>query len=76
MNHENAPTSYQVKAYIQGKEVGEPQPVNLNSDETQICQIGFRLLETLSGQTKVEFVLYREEKPYRFLYLWIDVVNP
>jgi uncharacterized membrane protein len=76
VNHENAPASYQVKAYIQGTEVGIAQPVNLYSDETQMHQIGFRLLDTLSGQTKVEFVLYREEKPYRFLYLWIDVVNP
>ena len=75
INRENLPMSYQVKAYIQGKEVGTAKLVNLNPDETHIDQINFQLMKTLSNQTKVEFLLFREDKRYRSLHLWIDIVN-
>jgi uncharacterized membrane protein len=75
-NLENATTSYQVKVYIQGEEVGIAQPVYIDADEIYMSRIEFYLRDTQSGQTKVEFVLYRKGEPYRFLHLWIDIVTP
>jgi uncharacterized membrane protein len=76
VNRENQPASYQIKALIQGEEIGRSQPLQLAAAETQSGQIEFHLPDASSGPTKVDFVLYREQKPYRFLHLWINFVNP
>jgi uncharacterized membrane protein len=74
-NRENAPASYQVKAVIQGNEAGITQTILLNANEAYRGQIEFNLLDITPGQTKVEFVLYCDGKPYRFLHIWINVTD-
>jgi uncharacterized membrane protein len=75
-NLENVTASYQVKVSIQGNEVGNSPTVFTRSSETKSSLVEFRVPDSISGLTKVDFVLYRDGKPYRFLYLWIDIANP
>lgn len=76
VNRENQSVTYQIKVFTQGTEIGKSLPIQLFVDETQKGHLQFRVPETMSGLTKVEFILYRETKPYRFLHLWINVVKP
>jgi uncharacterized membrane protein len=76
VNRENKAASYQVKVYIASEEVGKSQSIELDASATQTSQIIFQVLDTLSGPTRVDYVLYRDEIPYRFLHLWLYVNNP
>jgi len=76
VNRENAPAGYQVKSFIQGAEVGSGRPMKIDADQVFTGRLSIQLPEAPSGRTKVEFVLYREGKPYRLLHLWIDIDRP
>jgi uncharacterized membrane protein len=75
-NRENEPAVYHVEAVISGEKVGNSPPVQLGMTETHSGQVEIIIPDSLTGLTKVEFNLYRDKKPYRLLYLWIDVASP
>jgi uncharacterized membrane protein len=75
-NRENVNALYQVKVTIQQNEVGISPMVAIKPSEAISGLVEFIVPDSLSGLTRVDFVLFRDGKPYRFLNLWIEVENP
>jgi uncharacterized membrane protein len=76
VNLEHEAVSYQVKVFVLGEEVGESQLVTLGSTEKHSNEIQVYIPNSPSSVIKVDFILYREAKPYRQLYLWVNVIKP
>lgn len=83
INHEYEPVTYLVRliidgepveVYLDGDELAEAGPIELDHEEKWQREIGFAPTHVGDGQ-KVEFMLYKDGLPY-FKdppYLWIDV---
>ena len=74
INHEHEDMSYLVEVTVDGIRNSELGPVLLRHEEKWVKEISFTMAELVKNQ-KVEFVLYKEGKPYRSLYLWVDVIR-
>ena len=72
INQEHKQISYQVQVTIDGNRNNEISPVVLVPGEKYEQEVGFTPTKVGEKQ-KVEFVLYKEDKPYRYLHLLIDV---
>jgi uncharacterized membrane protein len=75
-NLEAEAAQFQVRALVDGREVGRTQPVELEPGEIHDAQVVVRLWKEMTGMVKVDFVLYRAGQPYRTLYLWLDIAAP
>ncbi|MCE5257576.1 MAG: DUF1616 domain-containing protein [Chloroflexi bacterium] len=72
-NRENQAAAYQIRAFIEGEEIGSSQMMNLASAETLTNPLTLRIPAAASGKTRVEFVLYLNGDPYRYCHLWLDI---
>jgi len=70
VNHEFEDAEYKL-AIVHENETLREQWITLRNGEKWEEEIKFKLNE--AGKHKLEFLLYRDEKPYRELHLWMNV---
>ena len=78
VNHEHEGNLvYRVEITVDGEVNSIVEPTALANQEKWQSEVGFTPYKVGDNQ-KVEFVLYKqgEDKPYRSLYLWVDVKGP
>ena len=64
--------SYSIDVRVDSKSIGTSNPIVLNNNECWEQSVVFRLWQVGNGQ-KVEFVLYKDNSPYKECYLWVNV---
>ena len=74
VNHEHEDISYRVEVTIDGMRNNEIGPVLLSHEEKWEKEVGFTAVK-LGEKQEVEFILYKEGRPYRRLNLWVDVIR-
>ena len=76
-NHELEEESYLVEIRIDGEPVGTIGPVVVQDEGKWEEETAFAPGRA-GAEQKVEFLLFKDadEKPYRSLYLWLNVVGP
>ena len=73
VNHEGEPMTYRVEVTIDGEKNNEVAPVEMEPEEEREVEVNF-IPTKVGAEQKVEFVLYKEGKPYlEPLHLWINV---
>ncbi len=76
INHEYSPVNYTVQVLLD-EEMLSKKSINIGNNETLKNYISF-IPDKTGEHIKLEFQLYKENnfaKPYRELYLWVNVVN-
>lgn len=74
INQEHEDASYQVEVTVDGIRNRQTSPLLLHYEDKWEQEVSFTPPEVGDNQ-KVEFILYKDDKPYRTLFLWIDVVR-
>jgi len=72
VNREYGNASYFIDVEVDSKSIGISSTVVLNNDEQWEQPVVFRLWQAGNSQ-KVEFVLYKDNSPYKECYLWVNV---
>jgi uncharacterized membrane protein len=79
-NGEGETVDYRVEASVEGETIGQPEAVTLSDGETIQAEMVLAWpeegLAARPRSHRVEFTLYRGEKRYRSLHLWLDVELP
>lgn len=64
--------SYYTEVKVGNESIGTSNLIMLNNDEQWEQPVGFRLWQIGNSQ-KVEFILYKNNSPYKECYLWVNV---
>ncbi len=74
INRERETVNYRLEVKIEGVTNSAISGIVLGHGEEWKGEIGFTPVKSGENQ-KVEFVLYKEEKSYRWLHIWINVTR-
>jgi uncharacterized membrane protein len=72
-NLEGSTALYEVHALAEDQVVGRSRLLELHSGEIYEARIEVELQGQTNELSKIDFVLYRNQQPYRSLYLWLTV---
>jgi uncharacterized membrane protein len=74
INHENGATTYKIEITLEGKNIREIGPFNLDAEEKREQKVTITPAQTGDKQ-ELEFILYKEggTDVYASVHLWIDV---
>ena len=75
-NHEHGSGPYQVLALVDGRLTGDSGAFRLADGQAYRSQILVSIPQTAIGNTRIDFILFRDGKRYRSLDLWLQVANP
>lgn len=76
INREQDAGQYQVLALAGDQLIGNSGAVRLEPGQQQVGRLQVAIPAQLTGQTRLDILLFRDGKRYRTLDLWIDVTRP
>ncbi len=76
INREQDAGQYQVLALVGDQLIGNSGAVRLEPGQQQVGRLQIAIPAQLSGQARLDILLFRDGKRYRNLDLWIDVAKP
>lgn len=79
VNREGTPASYQIRAVVEGREIGQVSGLRLRDGETQTGTIDLSVPEAArpgeAGAARLNLILDRDGRPHRRLQLWIETTQ-
>lgn len=73
VNRESETAQYKVQVLVNGILLNESEPVSLNPGEATETQIELILPDQEKDPSKIDFFLYREDRLYRLLHIFLNI---